>query len=143
MLVFNLDKCEYSAVVNRMKAQNSIPDSNFSLQQACHKFVMTRVQVCHKFVMTRVQVCHKFVMTTKAFQLRIALGKPEAFAWYLLFARKGWVHSPYSGGFLDRFDRCCVADEKTQHIKLADHNAQVKANNCSVLALFFKVCGIQ
>ncbi|GBM32768.1 hypothetical protein AVEN_83736-1 [Araneus ventricosus] len=39
------------------------PDSNFSLQQACHKFVMTRVQVCHKFVMTRVQVCHKFVMT--------------------------------------------------------------------------------
>ncbi|GBO25001.1 hypothetical protein AVEN_56335-1 [Araneus ventricosus] len=39
------------------------PDSNFSLQQACHKFVMKRVQVCHKFVMTRVQVCHKFVMT--------------------------------------------------------------------------------
>ncbi|GBO12581.1 Transposable element Tcb1 transposase, partial [Araneus ventricosus] len=31
------------------------PDSNFSLQQARHKFVMTRVQVCHKFVMTRVQ----------------------------------------------------------------------------------------
>ncbi|GBM97785.1 hypothetical protein AVEN_101198-1 [Araneus ventricosus] len=39
------------------------PDSNFSLQQACHKFVMTRVQVHHKFVMTRVQVHHKFVMT--------------------------------------------------------------------------------
>ncbi|GBO39887.1 hypothetical protein AVEN_196800-1, partial [Araneus ventricosus] len=34
------------------------PDSNFSLQQACHKFVMTRVQVCHKFVMTRVQACN-------------------------------------------------------------------------------------
>ncbi|GBO05365.1 hypothetical protein AVEN_145275-1 [Araneus ventricosus] len=33
------------------------PDSNFSLQQACHKFVMTRVQVCRKFVMTRVQAC--------------------------------------------------------------------------------------
>ncbi|GBM35169.1 hypothetical protein AVEN_140766-1 [Araneus ventricosus] len=39
------------------------PDSNISLQQACHKFVMTRVQACHKFVMTRVQACHKFVMT--------------------------------------------------------------------------------
>ncbi|GBO40874.1 hypothetical protein AVEN_140718-1 [Araneus ventricosus] len=24
------------------------PDSNFSLQQACHKFVKTRVQVCNK-----------------------------------------------------------------------------------------------
>ncbi|GBO21116.1 hypothetical protein AVEN_76017-1 [Araneus ventricosus] len=35
------------------------PDSNFSLQQACHKFVMTRVQVCHKFVMTRAQACSK------------------------------------------------------------------------------------
>ncbi|GBO25173.1 hypothetical protein AVEN_162428-1 [Araneus ventricosus] len=33
------------------------PDSNFSLQQACHKFVMTRVQVCDKFVVTRVQAC--------------------------------------------------------------------------------------
>ncbi|GBO09817.1 hypothetical protein AVEN_246623-1 [Araneus ventricosus] len=43
--------------------RSPIPDSNFSLQQACHKFVMTRVQVCHKFVITRVQVCHKFVMT--------------------------------------------------------------------------------
>ncbi|GBN35424.1 hypothetical protein AVEN_124807-1 [Araneus ventricosus] len=41
----------------------SFPDSNFSLQQACHKFVMTKVQVCHKFVMTKVQACHKFVMT--------------------------------------------------------------------------------
>ncbi|GBM93212.1 hypothetical protein AVEN_84853-1 [Araneus ventricosus] len=37
-------------------------DRNFSLQQACHKFVMTRVQACHKFGMTRVQACHKFVM---------------------------------------------------------------------------------
>ncbi|GBL72260.1 hypothetical protein AVEN_115224-1 [Araneus ventricosus] len=35
------------------------PDSNFSLQQACHKFVMTRVQVHHKFVMTGVQACSK------------------------------------------------------------------------------------
>ncbi|GBO29250.1 hypothetical protein AVEN_138968-1 [Araneus ventricosus] len=25
-----------------------IPDSNFNLQQACHKFVMTRVQACSK-----------------------------------------------------------------------------------------------
>ncbi|GBN14711.1 hypothetical protein AVEN_232347-1 [Araneus ventricosus] len=25
-----------------------LPDSNFSLQQACHKFVMTRVQACSK-----------------------------------------------------------------------------------------------
>ncbi|GBN52427.1 Tigger transposable element-derived protein 4 [Araneus ventricosus] len=24
-----------------------VPDSNFSLQQVCHKFVMTRVQICH------------------------------------------------------------------------------------------------
>ncbi|GBN39492.1 hypothetical protein AVEN_142064-1 [Araneus ventricosus] len=39
----------------------SFPDSNFSLQQACHKFVMTRMQVCHKFVMTRVQACSKFL----------------------------------------------------------------------------------
>ncbi|GBN49187.1 hypothetical protein AVEN_251274-1 [Araneus ventricosus] len=39
------------------------PDDNFSLLQACHKFLMTRVQACHKFVMTRVQACHKFVMT--------------------------------------------------------------------------------
>ncbi|GBN46800.1 hypothetical protein AVEN_39135-1 [Araneus ventricosus] len=38
---------------------NPYPDSNFSLQQACHKFVMTRVQVHHKFVMTRVQACSK------------------------------------------------------------------------------------
>ncbi|GBM95084.1 hypothetical protein AVEN_111039-1 [Araneus ventricosus] len=38
---------------------SDIPDSNFSLQQACHKFVMTRVQVCHKFVMTSVQACSK------------------------------------------------------------------------------------
>ncbi|GBM89882.1 hypothetical protein AVEN_111830-1 [Araneus ventricosus] len=26
----------------------NIPDSNISLQQACHKFVMTRVQACSK-----------------------------------------------------------------------------------------------
>ncbi|GBL98707.1 hypothetical protein AVEN_8612-1 [Araneus ventricosus] len=38
---------------------NHNPDSNFSLQQACHKFVMTRVQVCDKFVVTRVQACSK------------------------------------------------------------------------------------
>ncbi|GBN85425.1 hypothetical protein AVEN_82060-1 [Araneus ventricosus] len=40
-------------------ADSYYPDSNFSLQQACHKFVMTRVQVCHKFVMTSVQACSK------------------------------------------------------------------------------------
>ncbi|GBO31721.1 hypothetical protein AVEN_163542-1 [Araneus ventricosus] len=42
------------------------PDSNFSLQQACHKFVMTRVQVCHKFVMTRVQACSKLTKAPKS-----------------------------------------------------------------------------
>ncbi|GBM04329.1 hypothetical protein AVEN_95030-1 [Araneus ventricosus] len=42
------------------------PDSNFSLQQACHKFVMTRVQVHHKFVMTRVQACSKLTKASKS-----------------------------------------------------------------------------
>ncbi|GBL94227.1 hypothetical protein AVEN_23729-1 [Araneus ventricosus] len=42
-----------------------LPDSNFSLQQACHKFVMTRVQVCHKFVMTRVQACSKLAASSR------------------------------------------------------------------------------
>ncbi|GBO06764.1 hypothetical protein AVEN_158492-1 [Araneus ventricosus] len=42
------------------------PDSNFSLQQACRKFVMTRVQACHKFVMTRVQACSKLTKTSKS-----------------------------------------------------------------------------
>ncbi|GBN75204.1 hypothetical protein AVEN_134191-1, partial [Araneus ventricosus] len=45
-----------SGELSTIKAPAS-PDSNFSLQQACHKFFMTRVQVCHKFVMTRVQAC--------------------------------------------------------------------------------------
>ncbi|GBM18079.1 hypothetical protein AVEN_75508-1 [Araneus ventricosus] len=31
-----------------IKEKNEYPDSNFSLQQACHKFVMTRVQACSK-----------------------------------------------------------------------------------------------
>ncbi|GBN30418.1 hypothetical protein AVEN_98089-1 [Araneus ventricosus] len=43
-----------------------IPDSNFSLQQACYKFVMTRVQSCHKFVMTRVQACGKLTKASKS-----------------------------------------------------------------------------
>ncbi|GBL59096.1 hypothetical protein AVEN_55606-1, partial [Araneus ventricosus] len=41
-------------------------DSNFSLQQAYHKFVMTRVQACHKFVMTRVQACSKLKKASKS-----------------------------------------------------------------------------
>ncbi|GBN16813.1 hypothetical protein AVEN_208252-1 [Araneus ventricosus] len=41
-------------------------DSNFSLHQACHKFVMTRVQACHKFVMTRVQACNKLTKASKS-----------------------------------------------------------------------------
>ncbi|GBN91008.1 hypothetical protein AVEN_226644-1 [Araneus ventricosus] len=36
------------------------PDSNFSLQQDCNKFEMTRVQACDKFDMTRVQACNEF-----------------------------------------------------------------------------------
>ncbi|GBN65827.1 hypothetical protein AVEN_143881-1 [Araneus ventricosus] len=44
----------------------SFPDSNFSLQQACHKFVMTRVQVCDKFVVTRVQACSKLTKAPKS-----------------------------------------------------------------------------
>ncbi|GBN96426.1 hypothetical protein AVEN_271425-1 [Araneus ventricosus] len=42
------------------------PDSNFSLQQACHKFVMTRVQVCDKFVVTRVKACSKLTKAPKS-----------------------------------------------------------------------------
>ncbi|GBL76644.1 hypothetical protein AVEN_88298-1 [Araneus ventricosus] len=42
------------------------PDSNFSLQQACHKFVMTRVQACRKLVMTRVQACSKLTKASKS-----------------------------------------------------------------------------
>ncbi|GBO15357.1 hypothetical protein AVEN_112444-1 [Araneus ventricosus] len=32
----------------QQKPTASDPDSNFNLQQACHKFVMTRVQACSK-----------------------------------------------------------------------------------------------
>ncbi|GBO08106.1 hypothetical protein AVEN_56480-1 [Araneus ventricosus] len=42
------------------------PDSNFSLQQDCHKFVTTRVHACHKFVMTRVQDCSKLTKDSKS-----------------------------------------------------------------------------
>ncbi|GBM63734.1 hypothetical protein AVEN_95535-1 [Araneus ventricosus] len=49
-----------------MVIKASYPDRNFSLQQACHKFVMTRVQVCHKFVMTRVQACSKLTKAAKS-----------------------------------------------------------------------------
>ncbi|GBM55247.1 hypothetical protein AVEN_168392-1 [Araneus ventricosus] len=45
--------------------KKAYPDSNFSLQQAFHKFVMTRVQVCYKFVMTRVQACSKLTKAPK------------------------------------------------------------------------------
>ncbi|GBM76195.1 hypothetical protein AVEN_146113-1 [Araneus ventricosus] len=48
-----------ATLMARMTFATYFPDSNFSLQQACHKFVMTRVQVCHKFVMTSVQACSK------------------------------------------------------------------------------------
>ncbi|GBO36223.1 hypothetical protein AVEN_21866-1 [Araneus ventricosus] len=41
-------------------------DSNFSLLEACHNFVMTRVQACHKFVMTRVQACGKLSKASKS-----------------------------------------------------------------------------
>ncbi|GBM46839.1 hypothetical protein AVEN_183706-1 [Araneus ventricosus] len=44
---------------NTKHSAGNNPDSNFSLQQACHKFVMTREQVCDKFVVTRVQACSK------------------------------------------------------------------------------------
>ncbi|GBM70476.1 hypothetical protein AVEN_33050-1, partial [Araneus ventricosus] len=50
----------------RFARRGQTPDSNFSLQQACHKFVMTRVQVCHKFVMTRVQACSKLTKAPKS-----------------------------------------------------------------------------
>ncbi|GBM41189.1 hypothetical protein AVEN_35760-1 [Araneus ventricosus] len=36
---------EFSGLFSYIK---TFPDSNFSLQQACHKFVMTRVQACSK-----------------------------------------------------------------------------------------------
>ncbi|GBO10781.1 hypothetical protein AVEN_51668-1 [Araneus ventricosus] len=49
-----------------LSGMSTCPDSNFSLQQACHKFVMTRVQVCHKFVMTRVQACSKLTKAPKS-----------------------------------------------------------------------------
>ncbi|GBM83510.1 hypothetical protein AVEN_56222-1 [Araneus ventricosus] len=42
------------------------PDRNFNLQQACLKFVMTRVQACHKFVMIRVQACSKLTKASKS-----------------------------------------------------------------------------
>ncbi|GBM17914.1 hypothetical protein AVEN_111069-1 [Araneus ventricosus] len=54
-----LDDHVKNTTVAKANGDSYSPDSNFSLQQACHKFVMTRVQVCHKFVMTRVQACSK------------------------------------------------------------------------------------
>ncbi|GBN12915.1 hypothetical protein AVEN_11042-1 [Araneus ventricosus] len=42
-----------------------IPDSNFSLQQACHKFVMGRVQVCHDKSASLQQVNESFEVTMK------------------------------------------------------------------------------
>ncbi|GBM68717.1 hypothetical protein AVEN_193422-1 [Araneus ventricosus] len=56
---------------------NGYPDSNFSLQQACHKFVMTRVQVCHKFVMTRVQACSKLTKAPKSPRNELAASLPQ------------------------------------------------------------------
>ncbi|GBM64373.1 hypothetical protein AVEN_11645-1 [Araneus ventricosus] len=54
------------------------PDINFSLQQACHKFVMTRVQACHKFVMTRVQACSKLTKASKSPWNELAANLPQA-----------------------------------------------------------------
>ncbi|GBL96451.1 hypothetical protein AVEN_31531-1 [Araneus ventricosus] len=56
--------CKLYPLYHKVKEAN--PDSNFSLQQACHKFVMTRVQVCHKFVMTSVQACSKLTKAPKS-----------------------------------------------------------------------------
>ncbi|GBM05284.1 hypothetical protein AVEN_146859-1 [Araneus ventricosus] len=39
--------CYSTEAENFIFASNN-PDSNFSLQKACHKFVMTRVQACSK-----------------------------------------------------------------------------------------------
>ncbi|GBO43413.1 hypothetical protein AVEN_265602-1 [Araneus ventricosus] len=52
-------QAQYKRKFENDSSSDAYPDSNFSLQQACHKFVMTRVQVCHKFVMTSVQACSK------------------------------------------------------------------------------------
>ncbi|GBL67255.1 hypothetical protein AVEN_1688-1, partial [Araneus ventricosus] len=55
-------------------------DSNFSLQQACHKFVKTRVQACHKFVMTQEcnlqQVKESFEVTMKRTCSKLATNLP-------------------------------------------------------------------
>ncbi|GBM29704.1 hypothetical protein AVEN_156890-1 [Araneus ventricosus] len=56
----------FCVLKDNLECQSSIPDSNFSLQQACHKFVMTRVQVCDKFVVTRVQACSKLTKAPKS-----------------------------------------------------------------------------
>ncbi|GBN55051.1 hypothetical protein AVEN_161789-1 [Araneus ventricosus] len=56
----------------------SYPDSNYSLQQACHKFAMTRVQACHKFVMARVQVCSKLTKASKSPWNEVAASLPQA-----------------------------------------------------------------
>ncbi|GBM84714.1 hypothetical protein AVEN_250037-1 [Araneus ventricosus] len=52
--------------------------SNFSLQQLCHKFVMTRVQSCREFVMTRVQACSKLTKASKSPWNELAASLPQA-----------------------------------------------------------------
>ncbi|GBM10273.1 hypothetical protein AVEN_49994-1 [Araneus ventricosus] len=63
----------YNTVLNNIN-----PDSNCSLQQACHKFVMTRVQACHKFVMIRVQACSNLTKASKSPWNELAASLPQA-----------------------------------------------------------------
>ncbi|GBO04591.1 hypothetical protein AVEN_217453-1 [Araneus ventricosus] len=57
-ILYRRDECQTSYLL--------VPDRNFRLQQACHKFVMTRMQACHKFVMIRVQACSKLTKASKS-----------------------------------------------------------------------------
>ncbi|GBL87248.1 hypothetical protein AVEN_270520-1 [Araneus ventricosus] len=55
-----LDSLNKDPMTIAPKCKLAVPDSNFSLQQACNK---TRVQAWNKFDMTRMQAWNKFDMT--------------------------------------------------------------------------------
>ncbi|GBM31806.1 hypothetical protein AVEN_56909-1 [Araneus ventricosus] len=77
-VIHSLANSSEKSTANSVK-QRFVPDSNFSLQQACYKFDMTRVQACDKFDMKREQACNKLTQASKSPWGEFAGSLPQAF----------------------------------------------------------------
>ncbi|GBM54396.1 hypothetical protein AVEN_83004-1 [Araneus ventricosus] len=83
-------------LIDRSISEIPVSKTDFSLQQACHKFVMTRVQACHKFVMTRVQACSKLTKASKSPWNELAASLSQAYRANSLqiIAKTEYEHNP-------------------------------------------------